>query len=85
MLSRARASASRKADAKADQQAQVAAVRSVVGVTAARYTDQQLLMLVRHVRAGGGDVGTACDALLMIPQPSWLAPAIGYRPYVIPK
>lgn len=61
-----------KTATKRDQLAMIAAVRAVVGVASYRFDDQQVVELYRYVCARGGDVGVLCDALTMIPRPSWV-------------
>lgn len=64
------ASATRKSAASNRQQqlAVVAAIKAKVGPASFKFSDAQLLRLVKKV----GSVGLACDALTMVPHPSWL-------------
>ena len=65
------ASVTRKSAAsgkRQDELACIAAIKTHVGPASFRFSDAQLLRLVKIT----GSVGLACDALCMIPQPKFL-------------
>ena len=64
MRSRARASA----DRARERLAIAAAIKGAVGPAAYSFTDAELIEIVDRCHS----VGLAIDALLMVPQPSWL-------------